>query len=95
MAKAGGADTPRAPAWSRDGRLAYLQSSTVVIAGGARVALPFRLIGDLGWSPDGTRFLITGIRPGDAVPDVYTVRTDGTDLRRLTRNLDVSGAAWR
>ena len=66
-----------------------------MIAGGARVALPFRLIGDLGWSPDGTRFLITGIRPGDAVPDVYTVRTDGTDLRRLTRNLDVSGAAWR
>jgi Tol biopolymer transport system component len=94
VAKAGGTDTPRAPAWSRDGRLAYLQGSTVVVAG-KRVTLPFRLIGDLAWSPDGLRFLVTGIRPGDAVADAYSVRTDGTDLQRLTTNLDVSGASWR
>jgi TolB protein len=94
VAKAGGTDTPRAPAWSRDGRLAYLQGSTVVVAG-KRVALPFRLIGDLAWSPDGTRFLVTGIRPGAAVADAYSVHTDGTDLQRLTTNLDVSGASWR
>ena len=94
VAKAGGTDTPRAPAWSRDGRLAYLQGSAVVVAG-KRVELPFHLIGDLAWSPDGTRFLLTGIRPGAAVADAYSVRTDGTDLRRLTTNLDVSGASWR
>jgi TolB protein len=94
VAKAGGTDTPRAPAWSRDGRLAYLQGAAVVVAG-RRVALPFRVLGDLAWSPDGTRFLVTGARRGDAVPDVYSVRTDGTDLQRLTRNLDVSGASWR
>jgi Tol biopolymer transport system component len=94
VAKAGGTDTPRAPAWSRDGRLAYLQGSTVVVAG-RRVSLPFRLIGDLAWSPDGTRFLVTGVRLGGAVPDVFTVRTDGTGLLQLTKNLDVSGATWR
>jgi Tol biopolymer transport system component len=94
VAKAGGTDTPRAPAWSRDGRLAYLQGSTVVVAG-KRVTLPFRLIGDLAWSPEGTRFLVTGIGPGDAVADAYSLRTDGTDLQRLTKNLDVSGASWR
>ena len=94
VAKAGGTDTPRAPAWSRDGRLAYVQGSAVVVAG-QRVALPFRLIGDLAWSPDGTHLVITGIRPGDAVPDAYTVRTDGTDVLRLTKNLDASGASWR
>ncbi|HEX3686015.1 MAG TPA: hypothetical protein VHU60_00400 [Gaiellaceae bacterium] len=94
VARAGGTDTPRAPAWARDGRLAYLEGSDVVLAG-QRVTLPFRVTYDLTWSPNGTRFLVTGIRPGDAVPDVYSVRTDGTDLRRLTTNLDVSGASWR
>jgi TolB protein len=94
VAKAGGADTPRAPAWSRDGRLAYLQGSAVVVAGGT-VALPFRLIGDLAWSPDGTHFVVTGVRPGDAVPDVYSVRTDGTELLQLTKNLNATGASWR
>jgi Tol biopolymer transport system component len=94
VARAGGTDTPRAPAWARDGRLAYLEGSDVVLAG-QRVTLPFRVTYHLTWSPNGTRFLVTGIRPGEAVPDVYSVRTDGTDLRRLTTNLDVSGASWR
>jgi TolB protein len=94
VAKAGGTNTPRAPAWSRDGRLAYLQGSAVVVAG-QRVALPFRVLGDLAWSPDGTHFLVTGVRPGEAVPDVFTVRADGTELLQLTKNLDVLGATWR
>ena len=49
----------------------------------------------LAWSPDGTRFLVAA-KPKDAPTfDVFTVRTDGTDARRLTSNMDVSGADWR
>jgi len=29
------------------------------------------------------------------VPDIYTVRTDGTDVRRLTTDLDASSPDWR
>jgi len=59
------------------------------------VTLPLRRISDLAWSPDGTHLVLTGIRPGDAVPDVYAVRTDGTDLLQLTKNLDATGVSWR
>ena len=93
VAKAGGTDPPQAPAWSRDGRLAYVQGAKVVIAGGATVTLPLRRISDLAWSPDGTHFVVTGVRPGGAVPDVYVLRTDGTDLLELTKNLDASAPA--
>jgi Tol biopolymer transport system component len=95
VAKAGGTDTPRAPAWSHDGRLAYLLGTKVVVPDGATVALPFRRIFGLAWSPDGTHFVLTGVRPGEAVLDVYAVRTDGTDLLQLTKNLDAAGVDWR
>lgn len=36
-----------------------------------------------GWSPDGERFAYCGIRSD--VFDIYTIRTDGTDERRLTQ----------
>jgi Tol biopolymer transport system component len=49
----------------------------------------------LAWSPDGTRFLVAA-RPRNAPTfDLYTVKTDGTGVRRLTTNLDVSGGDWR
>jgi Tol biopolymer transport system component len=35
------------------------------------------------WSPDGTRLVFSGI-PVDGVRTIYTVRPDGTELRRLT-----------
>jgi Tol biopolymer transport system component len=87
------------PAWSRDGRLACVVGpSTVVIASGGtveRVKLPFDGISSLDWSPDGTRFVVAGFRKGTAVDDVYTVRTDGMELRRLTHNLRAFSVSWR
>ena len=35
------------------------------------------------WSPDGTRLAFSGLEP-DGVRTIYTVRTDGTDLKTLT-----------
>ncbi|HLM68479.1 MAG TPA: hypothetical protein VK358_13165, partial [Longimicrobium sp.] len=35
------------------------------------------------WSPDGTRLVFSGL-PRDGVRTIYSVRLDGTDLRRLT-----------
>lgn len=82
------------PAWSADGRLAYLLGTTVVVQG-RKVRLPFAQVRSLAWSPDGTRFLVAA-RPRNAPTfDLFTVRIDGTGAHRLTRNLDVSGGDWR
>jgi Tol biopolymer transport system component len=87
------------PVWSRDGRLACVvgRSVVVIVSGGTtrRVQLPFDGISSLDWSPDGTRFVVAGFRTGTAVTDIYTVRTDGTGLRRLTHNLRAYAASWR
>jgi TolB protein len=45
--------------------------------------------GELGWSPDGTRILFrtvtaAGDGPGPSIGDLYTIRPDGSGLRRLT-----------
>ena len=82
------------PAWSADGRLAYLEGTKVVV-GGTRIPLPFAKIRSLAWSPDGTRFLVAAEPKGAPTFDLYTVKTDGTDVQRLTLNLDVSSADWR
>ena len=82
------------PAWSTDGRLAYLLGTTAVVQG-KRVPLPFAQVRSLAWSPDGTRFVVVAKTKGTASFDVYTLRTDGTDLRRITRNVDASSADWR
>jgi Tol biopolymer transport system component len=100
IAEASGDATLGYPAWSRDGRLAVAvgQAGAVVIVSAGtkqRVQLRFTEIASLAWSPDGTRFVVVGPRKGTAVSDVYTVRTDGTGLRRLTHNLDAYAASWR
>ncbi len=82
------------PAWSSDGRLAYVVGTTV-FANGKKTALPFVSIRSIAWSPDGTRFLVAAKAKGTASFDLYTVKTDGTDPVRLTQNLDVSSADWR
>lgn len=87
------------PAWAHDGRLAYLDGAvTALVVSGAsttRVPLPFAQVNSLGWSPDGTRFVVTARAAGNAAPDVYTLRTDGTDVRRLTTDLDAGSPSWR
>ncbi len=84
------------PAWSADGRLAYLtgRSGTTVVVGSTQSQLPFVSVSSLAWSPDGTRFVVTARASGAAAPDVYTVRTDGTDPIRLTTNYDALNSAW-
>jgi Tol biopolymer transport system component len=84
-------------AWSSDGRLAYMafDPSPTVIVGSQPVQLPFVQVTSLGWSPDGTRFVVTAQKTKKAPLDLYTVKTDGTDWLRLTRNYDTLGASWR
>ena len=87
------------PAWARDGRLAYLQgTTTAVIVNGTsaqKVHLPFERVGTLAWSPDGTRLVVGAQAAGTAAPDIYTLRTDGTDVRRLTKDFDAGAPSWR
>ena len=82
------------PAWSADGRLAYLVGTTVVV-NGSKVALPFAQVRSIAWSPDGTRFLVAAKAKGTPTFDLYTVSTDGTDVQRLTSNMNVSSGDWR
>jgi Tol biopolymer transport system component len=88
------------PAWSHDGRLAFTDGTggaVAIVSGGTtqHVRLPFTGIDSLGWSPDGTHFVVVGFTKGAAVDDVYTVRTDGTGRKRLTHNLEAYDASWR
>jgi Tol biopolymer transport system component len=47
-----------------------------------------------GWSPDGSRIVFTR-RQADGNYDVFTIRPDGSDLRRLTTSQAVDGhAVW-
>ncbi len=82
------------PAWSADGRLAYLLGTSVVVQG-KKVPLPFTAVSSLAWSPDGTHFLVAAKAKGTPTFDLYTVRTDGTDVQRITSNMDVSSGDWR
>lgn len=83
------------PAWSATGELAYLTGSSTLVVGSSSVKLPFKQVTSLAWSPDGAHFIVTAQEKGTAAPDVYSVKTDGTDPVRLTRNYDASGASWR
>lgn len=82
------------PAWSTDGRLAYLtgHNDTTLVVGKTRENLPFVHVTSLAWSRDGTRFVVTARRSNTAAPDVYTVRANGTHPVRLTKNYDASSA---
>jgi Tol biopolymer transport system component len=100
VASGDGAAVPFGPAWSRDGRLAFIYgNSTVVMLTAAgppqKVKLPFTLISSLAWSPDGSRFVVGAHAAGTASVDIYTVRTDGTDSVRLTRDMEAFSPSWR
>jgi Tol biopolymer transport system component len=84
------------PAWSSDGRLAYLEGSggRTLVVGTTTFQLPFAQVESLAWSPDGTHFVVTASKTRSGPPDVYTIRTDGTHLVRLTKNYDATAASW-
>jgi Tol biopolymer transport system component len=85
-------------AWSRDGRLAYVDQSdngalTLIVAA-KRYPLPgvhatFLGIG-LAWSPDGQTIALDGA-DNAGVSDIWTIGADGTHLSRLTDGLGVGG----
>lgn len=78
----------RHPAWSPAGELAYLSGTTLVV-GSTRLKLPFAQVTSLAWSPDGSRFVLTAQKRGNASADLYSIETDGRDLVRLTQNYGV------
>jgi Tol biopolymer transport system component len=87
-------------AWSRDGRLAYLTvdgagRASIATVGGRTIALTQRGVSGLAWSPDGTRFAFVA-QDANGWGEVFTIRTDGSDVQQLTRNLGVAGTlSWR
>jgi len=53
-------------------------------------------MGELDWSPDGSRLLFRSVTyanddPGPSAGDIYTIRPNGTGLRRLTNLAAGSG----
>jgi Tol biopolymer transport system component len=85
-------------AWSRDGRLAYVDSSdngalTLVVAGRryplSGVHATYAGIG-LAWSPDGKTIALDGA-DNAGVSDIWTIGVDGSHLTRLTYGLGVGG----
>jgi Tol biopolymer transport system component len=99
VAVAGGGESFYDPAWSRDGRLAFIDGKNVVtiVSGTTRqnVQLPFDEVRSLAWSPDGTRWVVGAQGAGTASQDIYTIKTDGSDPRRLTTDLNAGGPSWR
>lgn len=93
-----GAD-PQAPAWSPDGRLAFVVGRrSIGVWNGAGVhllTLPFGAVGSVAWSPDGTKLALAARAWGTPAFDVYTVRTDGTHIVRLTKDINVRDVSWR
>ncbi len=94
------------PAWSRDGRLAWLSTSdgtpsTIEVLTPAGQRSSFSL-GDLGtsvgptlaWSPDGRSLAFTASSP-DGSYDVYTISDKGANLKRLTYEIGASSVGWR
>ncbi len=85
-------------AWSRDGRLAYVDQSdngglTLVVAGKryplSGVHATYLDIG-LAWSPDGKTIALDGADDA-GVSDIWTIGADGSHLTRLTHGLGVGG----
>lgn len=81
------------PAWSRDGRLAYLRGDlyhrSVVVGTAAPVKLQFARVTWLGWTPDGVRLVVVASKTKLGPSDLWTLRTDGTHPVQLTKDFGV------
>ena len=96
----GAGQAPSEPAWSPNGKLLAFQQEdrlALIRHDGTRLRrLPPQLAhGDEqpAWSPDGRRLAFTGKRCLSCARWLYTVRSDGTSLRRVTRTAAL-GPAW-
>ena len=79
------------PSWSPDGKQIVYRASNVNLkglfildsaTGATRVLTKDSHDNFPSWSPDGTRIAFTSLRDGDY--EIYTIKPDGTDLKRLT-----------
>jgi Tol biopolymer transport system component len=91
-----------APAWSANGRLAWLSTpgeggaSSLHVQGlPARVLSSFTAVAKIAWAPDGTGFAAVARAKGTAVPDVYTFDLNGGNVKRLTRDIGALGVTYR
>lgn len=82
-------------AWSADGRLAWVNGRATLVVEGKVVQTPFAQIASVAWSPDGTSLAVAARPRGGATFDVYTLRTGGGGVRRVTRDANASGVSWR
>ncbi|MDX6474535.1 MAG: hypothetical protein QOH95_46 [Gaiellaceae bacterium] len=100
-------DQTHAPAWSPDSTaLAFAGADGLYLIGrdGSRLhrILAMRRIASVAWSPDGALIAFAAPCQSDAVDctnhlagDIWTVRPDGSDLRRVTDNVaDDATPAW-
>jgi hypothetical protein len=90
-----------APAWSRQGQLAYVDSDdeALVIADAEghtirRFELHLDELRDISWSPDSRQLILTAGAQGK-IADLYTVDADGSHLRRVTTNQSACCPSWR
>ncbi len=95
------------PVWSGDGRVAVATAKGLIVArppAVGRLVVRGALLGPAAWSPDGTRIVFVGSStPRGLSPtsllysnDLFTVRPDGSGLRRLTHDdAAIAGLDWR
>jgi hypothetical protein len=86
--------------WSPDGkRLAYITRSGLFVmnvdGSNSRGLAPKLRALSVSWSPDGTQLAFHGSALGEG-PEIFTVNVDGTNVRRLTKNVDIADyrPAW-
>jgi len=83
-----------APSWSPDGQWIAFGFGTFNLEDRSVRVLTTEPDNLPGWSPDGSRIVFTR-RQADGNYDVFTIRPDGSDLRRLTSSGAVDGhAVW-
>jgi Tol biopolymer transport system component len=90
------------PAWSADGRLAWLTTpgnggppSLHVQGQPARLLSFFTTVAEIAWSPDGSRFAAVCRAKGTATPDVYTFDLSGGNVKRLTSDVGALSLTYR